>query len=232
MDLQTLDLDLEVKVEDVRPDGWFSGFLAYYNNVDRKRDKIIPGAFDKSLKAKPASKVRLLWMHDAWEPIGKFLSLTETPKGLKFEAKLTLGVARANDVHALLLDTAVDTMSIGYNADPAKQGFDREKDVRELKEIDLWEGSVVTFPANEKCVITGVKHTAELLAELKAATTLRELEFVLRDAGLSRSFATYVAERHRFDHPRDAEKAAGPDEAQEFAALLNVIRETTQKIKV
>ncbi|MBQ8090994.1 MAG: HK97 family phage prohead protease, partial [Pyramidobacter sp.] len=65
---------------------------------------------------------------------------------------------------------------------------------RRLKEIDLWEVSLVTFPANDAARVTGVKNLA----------TIQDVEESLRDAGYSRPEAKSLISRIK-DLQRDAE---------------------------
>ena len=64
---------------------------------------------------------------------------------------------RGRDALALLKDGAIGEMSIGY--DTVKGGMDYTKDakgntIRNLREIKLYEFSLVTFPANEQAIVT------------------------------------------------------------------------------
>ena len=48
-------------------------------------------------------------------------------------------------------------MSIGFMIPPGGWEYDDAKRARTIKEADLWEISLVTFPANPKARITRVK---------------------------------------------------------------------------
>ena len=71
-------------------------------------------------------------------------------------------------------------MSIGFRADPKKQGYNENKrGVRTLKEVDLMEISLVTFPMNEEALVQSVKGNSK---------NIREWEDILREVGgLSRT---------------------------------------------
>ena len=67
-------------------------------------------------------------------------------------------------------------LSIGYSVKRARQ--DPGTGVRQLMEVDLWEVSLVTFPANEAATVTVVKghvppETRLLAAIDRAARALR-----------------------------------------------------------
>ena len=149
-------------------EGTFEGYAAVFNNTDLGNDVIAPGAFTASLKKRGAKGVKLLWQHSSSALIGKCLDLDEDKKGLKLKGKLTLGVQKAAETHALMLDDAITGLSIGYR--PLEYEIDERSGKRTLTEIDLLEISVVTFPMNPRAGVTGVK-------------SIRDWESILRDAG-------------------------------------------------
>ncbi|MBU2072743.1 MAG: HK97 family phage prohead protease, partial [Gammaproteobacteria bacterium] len=134
------------------------GYAAFFGNVDRVKDVIHPGAFRKTL-AERGNKVKFLWQHAKEEPLGRILSLKEDDRGLFMQAAIS-DTTRGRDVLALLHDEALDALSIGYDAIPGGTEYTKSKDhgtVRELKELRLWEVSLVTFGANEMAQVTALK---------------------------------------------------------------------------
>lgn len=129
----------------------FEGYACLFDQVDLGRDVIAPGAFADSLARRGPAGVRLLYQHDPAEPIGVWASLTEDAIGLKVRGCLTLEVARARDVAALVQAGALDGLSIGFKAVEART--DPRTRVRRITRIDLWEVSVVTFPMQPKARI-------------------------------------------------------------------------------
>jgi len=149
---------LEFKLTNIDAEGrTVEGIAAVFGNIDLGGDIIHPGAFTKTL-AERGNKVKFLWQHDRAEPIGKPVEIREGPGGLHIKAVIS-DTARGRDALALLRDGAIDSMSIGY--DPIAGGTDYTRDgentVRNLREIKLWEFSLVTFPMNEAAVVTGLK---------------------------------------------------------------------------
>ena len=70
---------------------------------------------------------------------------------------------------------AMDGLSIGYKT--VKADFDRAKGARLLKELDLGEISVVTFPMNPRATVSAVKSEeadARARAIISAATRAKE----------------------------------------------------------
>jgi len=147
------------------------GYGSTFGNVDVVNDVVVSGAFTKSLAKQ---SVRMLWNHDFNQVIGKWESVTEDEKGLKVVGRFA-NTPKAQEVRELVKMGAVDSFSIGYRV----KDFEYDaKGVRLLKEVDLFEISVVTVPANSQAMVTAVK---------AAEMSEREIEAILRDAGLSRS---------------------------------------------
>lgn len=134
------------------------GYANVFGVRDLGGDIVHPGAFAKTL-AERGGKVRLLWQHNPNEPLGPILDLHEDPKGLYIKAVIS-DTARGRDALALVKDNAFDGFSIGY--DPIKGGLDYTKEAdgsttRNLREVKLWEVSLVTFPMNEASTVTSLK---------------------------------------------------------------------------
>ncbi len=86
----------------VDPVGLFEGYASLFGIADLGKDVVMPGAFADSLARRGPSGIRMLWQHDAGQPIGRWLSIAEDPRGLKVRGRLNLAVERARDVHALI----------------------------------------------------------------------------------------------------------------------------------
>ena len=145
-------------------EGIFSGYGAVFDNIDSGGDIIEPGAFAKAL-AGGWERVKILALHnDCWLPIGKPLELREDEKGLFLKAKIS-DTSMGKDIKILLKDGVLNELSIGY--EPVVFEFD-QAGIRHLKEVDLWEVSVVTWAMNPEAVITDYKSaTEEIRRELK-----------------------------------------------------------------
>lgn len=157
-----LQFNLELKTID--RDGRFSGYASVFNVVDTHNDIIMRGAFKQSLKSR-ASEIKLLWQHRQDEPIGVFDRMFEDAHGLYVEGRLLLNVQRAREAYALLKEGAISGLSIGYS--PLHYKHDPQTGVRILTAIELWEISLVTFPANAAAGVTVVKE-ASLRGEAEA----------------------------------------------------------------
>ena len=189
------------EADDEEERGVFEGLASTFGNKDRGGDIVMPGAFAKAVRGGP-QKIKLLFAHDTREPIGVLTELEETLRGLRIKGRLLInqGVPTADKVFALMKAKALDALSIGFFADPKKQEFDSDKGIRLLKNIELFEVSVVTFGMNPKARIQRVKALGVEDIQTKA-----DLEIVLRDAGVSRQAAKYVAAHWNPPAQRDVE---------------------------
>jgi len=160
------NLHIEIKQEDISEDGSFTGYLAVFDNVDSWGDAIKKGAFKKTLRER--KQFTLFYQHDYDKPIGKFTG-KEDGHGLLIDAELNLDLPLAQEVHSNLKKSILNGLSIGF--DSVKWLLD--KGVRLLKEVKLWEGSVVSFPANELALVTSVKSVVPY-QDLPLADTARE----------------------------------------------------------
>ena len=200
-------LDVPFKIKAVSDDGLFSGYGSVFGVIDSYKEVVAPGAFTKSLQRRTPS---LLWQHRSSEPIGVYTSIREDQTGLYVEGKLALKTARGAEAYELLKMGAISGLSIGFLVKLFEYINNGEEKVRRLTEIDLWEVSLVTFPANESARISGVK-------SIETIESLADAEAFLREAGgLSRREATALVSRIKSLRGR-----GDPDELGELLALAN-----------
>lgn len=131
--------------------------------------RILPGAFTKTLR-EDSSRVRILYQHDPWNPLGKPSRLEENSDGLYIEGEIV------DNPHVLKLmrKEIISELSIGFDAlrwemiDDGKGNLERH-----ISELKLWEVSLVTFGANPGARIFSVharvhRVTANLPMEMQA----------------------------------------------------------------
>jgi hypothetical protein len=160
------------------PEGYFEGQLAVYNVTDLGGDVIVPGAFSRSIQAK-GSQVPLLWQHDPSQPIG-VLTLIDGPNALSVQGQLLLDLPMAESAYTLLKNKIIRGLSIGY--DTIKESF--EDNVRVLKELRLWEGSIVTFPMNEQAMVTSIKSLSDIEGVLRSLRDASEPDVLRQLRGI------------------------------------------------
>lgn len=144
----------QLSLKSLDEEGVFAGYASVFNVVDSQRDMILPGAFAGTLGGRKG-EVKLLWQHDMREPIGVIEELREDGNGLYVKGRLLLEIGRAREAYALLKRGVISGLSIGYS--PVKYRLDAGSGVRLLAAVELWEISLVTFPANEAARVTVVK---------------------------------------------------------------------------
>ena len=128
-----------------------AGYASIFNEADYHHDVIEQGAFQKSIaKHRGGEKIKLLWQHDPTKPIGIINTIEEDDKGLMITASINRSICQGQEVIALINQGALDSFSIGFNI--AKFVVDKDG-YRHILELDLWEISVVTFPANSNAKI-------------------------------------------------------------------------------
>lgn len=137
--------------------GIFEGYLSVFGNIDSYKDIVEPGAFSKTINDARGKGGKylfpLLWQHDPRDPIGGFLEMREDAKGLYVQAQLDLSTQNGQRAYSGLNMGYLDGLSIGY--DTIKHKFVGE--IRHLQEVRMWEGSVVTFPANNDTRVSNIK---------------------------------------------------------------------------
>ena len=172
----TLRLDTKALAED----GTFEGYGSVFNVVDSVGDVVAPGAYAASLAAHKAAGTRPkgLWQHDSYCPILTWLDMAEDDRGLRCKGRLILDVERAREAHALMKAGELDGLSIGFEVTdceftapddfeakygwglaPMPYAMPGNDQIRVLTGIDLWEVSLVTFPACSPARVDTVKST-------------------------------------------------------------------------
>ena len=174
---------LAFEVKNLDEAGYIEGVAAGYGNVDFGNDRILPGAFSKSIAAKQSAP--MLLFHDMKRPVGKWGKLTETDSGLHVEGKISTKTRDGGEAYELVKDGALAGLSIGY--DPIVKRMVGK--VRELVELGLHEVSLVTIGMNPLATVTGVKS----ILEGGTMPTLSQFEEFLREAGFSKTQATAIA---------------------------------------
>ena len=151
--------------------GKISGFFSTYEKTpDSYGDIIEPGAFTKTIEKRKETghPFPLCWNHDFSSVIGVVDTVEEKEIGPYIEASF-LDTALAQDVRKMVQSGAVYQFSFAYDvlswreptADEKKMGVQNV-----LQEVEVFEISVVTVPANQNAVVTDIKGAIE--AEIKA----------------------------------------------------------------
>ncbi|WP_296125408.1 HK97 family phage prohead protease [Pseudomonas sp. Ga0074129] len=200
-------LDMPLTVKSVSDTGEFEGYGSVFGVEDSSGDVVVRGAFSASLE-RWAAKGRLpalLWQHNMSEPIGVYTEMREDETGLYVKGRLLIDAdPLAKRAHGHMKAGSLSGLSIGYMLDDYE--YDKEKGIWILKAIDLWEVSLVTFPANDEARISDVKS----LLERGETPPPSKVEKALREVGFSGTQAkAFMAKGYSAITPREA----GADEA-------------------
>jgi uncharacterized protein len=167
-----------LRLKALADDGVFEGYGSIFNVVDSVGDVVAPGAYAATLArhASEGTRPKGLWQHDPSRPILTWLDLREDDRGLWCKGRLILEVEQAREAHALMKAGELDGLSIGfectevefarpedyeqkfgYGLAPMPYAMPAGSQVRVLKAVDLWEVSIVTFPACAPARVEAVK---------------------------------------------------------------------------
>lgn len=167
----------QLDLKEVSDEGVFEGYASKFGDRDQGGDTVMKGAFKNSLSQRKPKGVKMLWQHDPSHPIGVWDEIKEDATGLYVRGRLLTTVSKAKETYELMKAGVIDGLSIGYRT--IKSLRDDATGFRQLKEVDLWEISLVTFPMLTSATVTSVK----------GDWTKREVERVLREAGMPNAMA-------------------------------------------
>lgn len=172
--------DFVGSVKDVDAKGrTVTGYLSSFGNKDHDGDIIQKGAFSKSISERK-EQIFFLNQHDWKQPLSKFSVLEENEKGLYFESQPLPDTSYGNDVIKLYEAGVLKEHSIGF-VTMKPTGYDDEMEARIIKEVKLYEGSVVTLGANSNTPFTGLKALSLNEIDEKSKAILK----MLRDGTLT-----------------------------------------------
>lgn len=204
-------------LKEVSDEGVFEGYASKFGDRDQGGDTVMRGAFKNSLRQRKAKEVKMLWQHDPSFPIGIWEEMSEDATGLYVRGRLLTSVPKAKETYELMKAGIIDGLSIGYRTIKATR--DDATGERQLKEVDLWEISLVTFPMLTSATVTSVK----------GDWNKRDVERVLRDAGMPNAMAVKLI-AGGWDAANTSGGQGDPDDGlNALAAQLRQMNETLQR---
>jgi len=210
------EFGLEIKA--VAEDGVIEGYGSTFGGEpDSYGDIVQPGAFADSLvkHRRSGTMPLMLWGHETYSPpIGDWQDMAEDGKGLWAKGQIDLDDPMGQRVHRALKRKSMRGLSIGYET-IEKKADQKRPGITLLEKLDLWELSVVNFPANRRASVTGVKNIRD-----GGLPSLPQFETFLREAGFSKSEATAITS-HGLTHLLRSESGSASAEAAQFFAALN-----------
>lgn len=171
--------------DDGLSEGQFEGYASVFGNIDSYGDVVVKGAFQKTLAEwrEKGDPIPLLWAHDTYDPfsnIGGIDAAEEDDHGLRVRGTFDLENAKAAQVYKLAKGRRVTDMSFAYET----RDEERRDDANYLKELHLYEASIVPIGANPLAGVEVVKSAAAgLTRAVKAGRVLSaKNESALREA--------------------------------------------------
>jgi HK97 family phage prohead protease len=140
--------------------GEFAALVSVFGNVDLQGDRVMPGAFKKSLIEWKAGlrkdRVPVLWSHDSGAQIGSVhpADMRETTRGLEVRGALDMRRRLSREAHSMMKSGTLRSFSFGFNEEDVRPGTDC---ARELHGLSLEEVSVTSNPANTETQLLSVK---------------------------------------------------------------------------
>lgn len=131
------------------PDGRLRvvAYAAVFDNVDSYNDIIKKGSFIKTIKNE-GKRIAVCWQHEMRRPIAKLMDVKEDNFGLLVEFVISKS---EEDVAVKVEEGIITEMSIGYIT--VEFEYNTADEVRILKELRLYEVSLVTRAANDEAKI-------------------------------------------------------------------------------
>ena len=176
-------------------------YLAHFNNVDSDGDVIRKGAFTKSLLERGIDstsnrKIQYLRHHDWKWQIGIFTELKEDDNGLYAVGELSSS-QQGNDALVDYQLGVIREHSIGFKYLDGKINWIKDETLPnggfyDVKEVALWEGSAVTFGANEMTPVLEVSKSIESKDKIISDIT-KEMDIIVK--ALSGGAGSYSDEK-------------------------------------
>lgn len=174
-------------------EGEFIGYASVFGNKDSYGDVVLKGAFDTSLQEWERSglSIPVLWGHNMSDPdynLGECLTAVEDDHGLKVHVKLDLECPKAASTYRLLKGGRVNQMSFSYKVIdgayimPEGDEYTYRDAYYELRELQLFEVSVVPIGANQETEILAVKSLVSALAAKAGRSLSSKNEDAIRTA--------------------------------------------------
>lgn len=202
-------------------EGEFTAYASVFGNKDSYGDIVVQGAFANTLAEwkDSGNPIPLLFGHNMSDPdfnIGHLTAAAEDDHGLLVSGQLDLENPKAAQVYRMLKGKRVNQMSYAYDVIEGGETTTDGDYSYELRELKLYEVSIVTIGANQDTEILAVKSAADAL-RVKAGRALSA-----KNEDAIKSVQTQLSEASKalgevlssVDQDDDQEKASGTPEAK------------------
>ena len=179
----TKDTSVQMKAgpSDGLADGEFLAYASVFGNIDSYGDIVVKGAFANDLLRwkESGNNIPVLFAHNMADPdlnIGHVVEAIEDDNGLLVRCQLDLESPKAKQVYRMIKGRRIDQMSFAYDVIDGAPAQKDGEDVYEIRDLKLYEVSVVTVGANSETEILAVKQMPvvadRLLTDVKAGRVL------------------------------------------------------------
>lgn len=218
--MEHLYKSFEIEADDA---GTISGYFSTYDRIpDSYGDIIAPGAFANTIKARKESghPFPLAWNHDLDQIIGTVdpEDIKETEKGPLMTASF-FNTPLAQEKREIVKSGAVYQFSFAYDVlDWAPVELEDGTKANELREIELFEISIVPIPANQRAVMTEVKAGRR--------NSAKDADVINQIITLAKSLLDDEVETEEEDEPKGNAAAEDPkaSNSEEKEKLLDFIK--------
>lgn len=181
-----------IKSELMEDGGIVKGYASTFDrDPDAYGDVVAPGAFAKSLERWKALNeegryIPLLWGHDTEDPtsnIGRVTEAIEDERGLLITAEFDADNEKAQYVRKLVQEGRVYQFSFAFEIiDQGPTTLEDGRKANELKELELFEVSLVQIPANQHATVEEVKSIDAKAGRRNSAKDAEELRNIANAA--------------------------------------------------
>jgi HK97 family phage prohead protease len=172
---------------------YVEGIASPYNNIDQGDDIVVPGAFTRNIQEKGTERPAL-WQHNVREPVG-VLTLKDSVEHLGCTIRMPKSDSFvAGRVMPQVKTGSVTGLSIGYRTIDYSMEQREGRDVRMLRQVEVHEVSLVTFPMNEKARVTAAKNFVDSSLYKEETTTETEEKPVIFTDELKKQIASSILE--------------------------------------
>lgn|GEM_PF-3573869 len=202
----------------------FEGYFSISGNIDDGQDRVMQGAFTKTFQEN-RKRIKGLYMHEIKKPFSKPIEIYEDSKGAYVKGSISL-CSWGQDLKILMADGVVDEMSFGYDA--VKYDYERmgEDQIRNLREIKVWEYSPVTWGMNSGTSINNVKALDTLSNEIKESNLdiLKRFELLSNIVSGNANSIKEIIDLSNFKNSKEVDMTIKEFNIQEFEKSLSDIK--------
>jgi HK97 family phage prohead protease len=213
----------EFKADVAGPRGLFVAKVSVFGNVDKNGDRMMHGAFGKSIQKKKAANavIPVIWSHEHKDPasyIGEVQAryLIETEEGLIVSGRLDIDSnPMAAQVFDLLQKGRVREWSFGYEVKDERLAKDL---ARELYEVDLIEVGPTLVGANPETRTLVLKEAEDIETKIGRTLSAKTRTFFEERIAAMSAELTALQDFVAADVAAADEEEASTPEAAEVAA--------------